>query len=316
MRGKPGSLTAGKVALALGVLLLLVAACAPSAATNRPSTPTGTSFPMTITDDAGRAVTIKTAPKRVISLAPSNTEILYALDLGDMVVGVDSYSDYPPQARQKEQVGGYSTPSLEKVVALAPDLILATQIHSAAVVPALEQRGLTVVVLAPKQIEGVLDNIRLIGRITGHTTKAAEVATALGQRIERVTAKTQGAPRLRVFFELSPELSTVGPGTFIDDLVAKAGGENIAADATTSWPRLSQEVVILRNPEVIVLGEMGSEAAMQPESVKARPAWQGVRAVKEDRVYRLNPDLIHRPGPRVIDGLEQMAKAIHPELFP
>ncbi len=140
------------------------------------------------------------------------------------------------------------------------------------------------------------------------------MATALEQRIAAVTAKTQNAPRQRVFFELSKDLITVGPGTFIDDLIAKAGGENIAAAAQTPWPKLSAETLIVSDPQVIILAD--HVYGETPEGVRARPGFDGVSAVKESRIFPLNPDLTNRSGPRVVDGLEQIAKAIHPELFP
>lgn len=315
MHGKPAGRPASKVISALGALLLLTAmACAPTAATDRPNTPASATFPMTIADDAGRTVTLKAQPQKIVSLAPSNTEILYALDLGERIVGVDKYSDYPPQAQEKERVGDYATPSIEKVVALAPGLVLAAQIHQASIVPELERRGLVVVVLAPPRVEGVLDNIRLVGKMTGHASKAEEVAAALEKRIADVTAKTQSAPKRRVFFELSKELITVGPNTFIDDLIAKAGGQNIASSAKTPWPQLGSEALIVSDPQVIILAD--HVYGETPEGVKARPGWQGISAVKQGRIIALDPNLTNRPGPRVVDGLEQMAKAIHPELFP
>ncbi|MCL5075769.1 MAG: cobalamin-binding protein [Chloroflexi bacterium] len=305
--------------LVLAALIIsIIAGCAP--ATTQTSTPTASSssstvsFPLSLTDDAGRTVRIEKSPQRIVSLAPSNTEILFALGLGDKVVGVDEYSDYPAEAKTKAKVGSFSKINLEKVVSLAPDLILATNIHVKTIVPELEKRGLTVVVLQPQNIEAVLNNIALVGKLSGKTKEAAALTADIQKRLTNIATKTKTASsRPRVFLELSPDLITIGPGTFIDDLISRAGGENIAAEAKTAWPQLNQETIVLKDPQVILLAD--HPAGETPEKVKSRPGWQNISAVKNGRIVVLNPDLVNRPGPRVIEGLEMMAKAIHPELF-
>jgi len=282
-----------------------------------PPSPTPTpasAYPITLTDDAGRTVTIATRPQRIVSLAPSHTETLYALGLGDQVVGVTEYCNYPPEAANKPKIGGFANIDLEQVVGLNPDLVLASTLHIAEVVPALQERGLTVVVIEPKTVLGVLDSISTIAHITGQD-KAGELLVAqMGQRIEAIQQKLKEVPRPKVFWELGPELYTAGPGSFINDLIVLAGGENVAADADSPWPQLSVEVIVLKDPDVIVLADHNyGETATK---VKERSGWSDIRAVKEGRIVEItNDDIVSRPGPRIVEGLEFLARALHPDVF-
>lgn len=296
---------------------LFFAGCAPSASSPSPAA-AGRGFPLTITDDAGRSVTIDKEPQRIISLASSNTELIYAVGLQTKLVAVDDYSDYPPEAKAKEKVGGFSKPNIEKIVSLAPDLLLATQIHTKGVVADLENRGLKVVVIQPPKLDRVPDNLLLLGKISGKTPEAETVAGEMKKRIQAVTDKTVGAAKVRVFFELGPDLTSVGADTFIDDMISKAGGENIARDATGSWPKLNPEAVVLKDPQVVILSDHGSDAGgVTQEIVRGRPGWASITAVKNGHIVLL-PDhnTTDRPGPRAVEGLEFLAGTLHPELFP
>jgi iron complex transport system substrate-binding protein len=274
----------------------------------------GTTFPLTITDDAGRQVTLDRPPSRIVSIAPSNTELLFALGLDDRVVGVDTYSNFPPEATRKPQMGSYLEPDLERIVAAAPDLVLAAETHVQTVLPALESLGLTTVVLEPADLDGVFADMTLLGQVTDNATRAGALICALQTRVAALEAKVAGAPKPRVFFELSPDLYSAGPGSFIDDLIARAGGDNVAADAGASWPQLSAEAVVSANPEVILLVDHG--AGVTPAQVASRPGWQHVAAVMQGRIVTIDPDLVTRPGPRLVDGLEAIAAALHPDLVP
>lgn len=278
-------------------------------------TPEPAAFPLTITDDLGNQVTIEAEPQRIVSMAPSHTEILYALGLGDKVVGVTEYCDYPPEAQEKPKVGGFSNIDLEQVVGLNPDLVLGTDIHAQSVGPALVERGLKVVLINPETVDDVLDKIVLVGRATGREEAAVALAGELRSRIEATMAKAQKAEhKPRVYWELSNDLYTAGPGSFIDDLITRAGGVNIAANAGEQWPQLNLEALILADPEVIILADhpYGETA----EGVKARPGWADISAVKNGRIVEvLDSNLVSRPGPRVAEALEFVAKALHPELF-
>lgn len=307
-------------ALATVFLLAIgIASCASEAPTPGPTPMPGPgTFPVTITDDAGRSVTIQKAPERIVSLSASNTELVYAAGLQDALVGVDDYSDYPPEAKDKEKVGGFSDPNYEKIISLAPDLVLAAGIHVKSAVPELERLGLTVVVFQPPTLDDVPANLRALGMITGKPDAAEAVAADIEARVEAVIAKTSGVSnKPKVFLELSPDLITVGPGTFLDDMIAKAGGLNIAASAQTAWPKLSPETVVSESPDLILLADMGSDAAgVTVEMVESRPGWEAIAAVQNDKVVPLpDRDLTDRPGPRAIEGLEYLARTFHPDLF-
>lgn len=300
-------------------LAVLVAACAPGASTRAPSTPipasavSGPGFPARVTDDAGRQVVVAAPPGRIISIAPSNTEILFALGLDDRVVAVDQYSNYPATASRKPQLGSYVKPDLEQIVAASPDLVLATAVHAKTVVPALEDRGITVFVVDAKNLDEVFNRIRRVGRITGQDVQAATLVGALRDRADAVATGVAGARRPRVFFELSPQLHTAGPGSFVDDLIGRAGGQNIAGDAATQWPQISQEALVQKDPEVVLLAY--DATGVTPETALVRPGWGRLSAVQQRRVRAIDPDLTTRPGPRVVDGLEAIARALHPDRF-
>lgn len=285
--------------------------------------PTATSgpqsvFPLTVIDDAERKVTIPSEPQRIVSLSPSNTELVYGLGLEDKLVGVDDYSDYPPEAKAKEKVGDFAGPSLEKVVSLAPDLVLASHLHVATVVPELEKRGIATLVLQPPKLANVLDSLSLLGKVGGASEAAQRAVADFNRRIEAVISTTSVASNCpRVFFELSPDLFTVGADTFVDDMISKAGGYNIARDVQGAWPKLNPEDVVAKDPEVIILSDHGTnDGQVTEEMVKARPGWHAISAVKNGRIVGVeDADIVNRPSQRAVDGLEFLARAIHPELF-
>jgi len=273
--------------------------------------------PGTITDDDGREVYLESMPQRIVSHVPSITEILFALDLGDKVVGVSDYCNYPEEATEKPKVGGYYTPSIEKIVELDPDLVL-TDGHVADIAQ-LEGLGIPFIVLQPKDIDGLMSNIELLGEITGRQQKASELISDLEERIDAVAAIVENAPRPRVFhvYDATDPTKpwTAGPGSFVDALISLAGGENVAAQAQGPWIQFSMEELVNSDPEIIVVDAMMGTAVISPEEIKRITTWQGITAVKEDRIGVVDGDLVSRPGPRIVQGLEEMAKIIHPELF-
>ncbi len=281
-----------------------------------PPTPTPSRYPMTVTDMAGREVAIPAEPQRIVSLAPSITEILYALNLGDRVAGVTEFCNYPPEATEKPKVGGFSDVNMEKLLEAQPDLVLAASIHIPQVVPELEKLGLPVLVVDAHDFPGVLESIRLVGKATG-AEEASEALTAqMQERADKVAQAVAGRPRPRVYWELDPTLWTVGPGSFVQDLIERAGGENIAANAEAAWVQLSAEAIIAADPEVIFLADhpWGESA----ETVRARPGWEKISAVVNGRIVELTQeqtDIVSRPGPRVVDALELIARALHPDAF-
>lgn len=276
-------------------------------------------FPLRIVDGVGREVSISKQPETIISLAPSNTEILFALGLVDKLVAVSQYCNYPPEVQNKPKVGGFSTINIEKVVSFEPDLILATGGVQEEAARNLKRLGLTVISLDAKRTGDVLENILLVGKVTGKVESARRLRGNLEERIRAVTSKTKDLPdtqRPRVFYEVQYDpLMTAGPGTFIDDLIHLAGGVNIASDSATKYPVYNLEILIERNPEVIIISFWHGSIVASVEGVKSRKRWKIIDAVENNRVYGIHADLVSRPGPRIVDGLEEIAKYIHPELF-
>ena len=276
-------------------------------------------YPLTVVDDLGREVKIKKLPQRIISLAPSNTEILFALGLEDRVVGVTQYCNYPEAAKAKPRVAGYSNPSLEKVISLEPDLILAEAIHEKTVLPTLEKHKLTVIVMAAKSIDTVMDDITLVGKVTGKSKAAARLVDGLNARISAVTAKTQNLsseerPRILHILWHNP-IWTMGSETFIDDLLQKAGGVNTFADEFEKSRVVSIESVVDLNPQVITVSGMGTTQEQIYSSITKDTRLSDVDAIASSRVYKIDSNLVERSGPRIVDGLEQVARMLHPEIF-
>jgi len=272
--------------------------------------------PGTYTDDMGRAVAIDQVPQRLVSHVPGITETLFALGLGEKVVGVSDYCDYPEAAELKPSVGDYFNPSIENIVALDPDLVL-TDGHSENI-KGLESLGITFFVIDPQGIDGILGDIELLGKITGTEKRAEELIKDMQDSISQVIALMEDAPKVKVFYIIdATDLTlpwTVGPGSFADALITMAGGEN-AAKAQGAWVQFSLEEVISSDPEIIILPAKHGTAFTSPETLKAHPAWRGITAVRQDRIYTIDGDLVDRPGPRIVQGLKEMAKIIHPELF-
>ncbi|MEI7555908.1 ABC transporter substrate-binding protein [Candidatus Chlorohelix sp.] len=276
-------------------------------------------FPLELKDDAGRTVKLAKAATKIVSLAPSSTEILYALGLGDSVVGVDQFSNFPPEASKKEQVGSFSDINLEKVISLSPDLVFATSLHLKTVVPTLEQRNINVVVFAPKDLLGVVDNIKLVGKAAGVPEKGAAEAKNFQNRLDTVAAKVKNASKkASVFFDLG-DLYTVASGSFLNDMIEKAGGLNIAPAGTNPYPQLTNEAIIAADPQVIILssgdGGFVKDDAAAISAVSARAGWDKLTAVKNKNIRTVIADLTNRPGPRAAEGVEQIALALYPDLF-
>jgi iron complex transport system substrate-binding protein len=272
-----------------------------------------------ITDQLGRTVTLgSTAPQRIVSLSPSNTEILFALGLDERIAGVTDYCNYPPEAKDKPSVGAYDTPNFEQLIALNPDLVLATEEHETDIIPQLESNGITVIGLKPKCVSEVMDSILLIGKVTGKNKEAANLTKDLQERIRRVTNKTENLPdsmKPRVFYIIWHDpLWTVGSGTMHDELISMAGGVNIAHDLTW-YANISLEAVIEANPEIIIAGVgMGSGEDAPYQFVLNEPTLKGTDALKNNNISTVDMDIVSRPGPRIVDALEDFLAIIHPEL--
>lgn len=281
------------------------------------------SLPATFIDDMGREVTIEGIPERIVSHVPGITETLFALGLGERVVGVSDYCDYPEEAKLKSKVGNYFNPSIESIVALNPDLVL-TDGHSQNIIQLDElEPPITYVVIDPRDIDGIFKDIELLGKITGREKEAKKLIEDMQNRMLGVSARVKDAPRVRVFYTFAvTDLNnpwTAGPGSFVDWLITTAGGENIVAQAQGAWLQYSIEQAVSSDPEVIIVDTSHGSAIVSLEELKAQlkghPAWREITAVKRDRICPIDGDLLNRPGPRIVQGLEEMATIIHPELF-
>jgi iron complex transport system substrate-binding protein len=297
--------------LILTLLLALLTACAPQAVpTEAPIT--------TYTDSLGRTITLDTTPQRIVSLAPSNTEILFAVGAGSQVVGRDEFSDYPPEAASISSIGGsFGEYNVEAIVTLEPDLVLAAEINPPELVQQLEDLGLTVYYLGnPTTLEEMYENLETVAQLTGHD--ASGLVDSLKARVAAVDEKVMPlSSRIPVFYEIDAtdpsKPWTYGPGTFGDLLISRAGGYNIGGIASDPYPQISIEQVVAANPSVIILGD--SMWGVTAESVKARPGWETIPAVQSDQIFPFDDNLVSRPGPRLVDGLEQLAKLLRPDLF-
>lgn len=307
---------------ALLAALLLTASCgfgfdpgagAPSSTTQTLiASPSAAAFPTSVTDFQGRSVAISKRPERIVSIGPSNTEFLFALGAGDRVVGDDDFSDEPAAAQAKEHVGGVKV-NLEKVVSLKPDLIVTVK-FSDGTIEALSQSAAAVLVVDPQGAADVARSATLIGQAIG--ADGAKLASDIQKQLDGVKAKTDGAPKLKVFHEEDAsdpaKIYTVGPGSFIDDLIKIAGGVNVFATAKSPYPTVSGEEIIRADPDVIVLGDALYGTSI--DSIAQRPGWSALSAVKNKRVYA-GLSVFSRPGPRLGQAAEAYAKLVHPELF-
>lgn len=270
-------------------------------------------YPLQITDSVGREVTIEKQPQKIVSLAPATTEILFAIGADDQLVGVSEYCDYPEEALEKPKMGDFMNPNFELILESEPDLIFVAAGEQEDFIQRLTELGIKVIVLDADNVEQVLQNITTAGKITGHQDKAQQLVGELEARIEEVKSKVTTSSRIpAVFFEVWDDpLMTAGPNSFIDDLIKLAGGKNIAEDLPKRFAEFSQELLFERNPEIYIL----NNHAHTPEDVKARPGYDAIKAIQDDRVYTVEDDLVTLPGPRIVDGLEELAKIIHPEAF-
>ena len=268
------------------------------------------------TDEVGRTVEVSGPPRRIVSVAPNVTEILFALGLGGRLVGVTTYCEYPPEALKIEKIGGYINPSLERIVALRPYLVVGiAEGDLRTFVDKLTALKIPVYIANPRTALDVLISIRKIGEVTFAPEPARKIVRSMEEKIQSIRDKVQGRPRPRVLhiLDFNPLISA-GKGTFVDDLIRLAGGRNVAETAAGKYPRFSMEEVLVQDPEVILLSSMKSRGPL----VKQRrwwERWKTISAVKHGRIYVLDSDLIHRPSPRMGEGLEQVARAIHPEAF-
>lgn len=322
------------ISFAILAFALMLAACGAPAAeatlpapavssqeqTATPVTVAEAVFPLTITDGLQRTITLDAPAQRIVSMAASNTEILFAIGAGGQMVGRDPFSDYPPEALNVADIGDtFVELNTELIISLEPDLVLAAEITPVEQVTALEQLGVTIYWLPnPTDFEGLYANLATVGQMTGHEAQAADAANALQTRVAAVdSALADVADRPSVFYELDASDPaapwTSGAGTFIDLLINRAGGVNAAAGVQGDFTQISIEELLVQDPDFILLGD--SNYGVTVESVAQRAGWGDLSAVQNDKVFPFDDNLVSRPGPRLVDALEQIARLLHPDQF-
>lgn len=294
------------------ISILLVSSCSSQAPPLKSNSPYGV---MSI-DDLGREVRFNHPPQRIVSLDPSITEILFALGLNNEVVGVTDYCDYPEQARSTSKVGGYINPNIEAIALLEPDLVVTTlKTNTPRLIQQLEDFGIKVFVLDPKKIEDIFENISALAKLTYRKERAKEIVGALKERLQEIKRKVAGISRPGVFLEMGKDpLISVGPGSFAHDLIEIAGGRNVASQSSSPYRRYTLEEILLADPEVIIICSMTPDDSSLAQK-KWWKRWTNMSAVRNGRIYVIEANLLTRPGPRIIEGLMEIAKAIHPEIF-
>lgn len=269
-------------------------------------------FPVTVTDTNGNDVTFGEAPTSIVALAPAFVEMFCELDSCDRLVAVDENSDYPTEVADIQKLSGFS-PSVEGIAATEPALVVIS-FDPGGLQDALEQLGITVLFLdAPPSVDGVYDQIEILGDVIGNPDAADELVASMRARVEAITSRLPAGGGPRVFHELDATLYTAGPGSFIADLYDILGAQNIASGADSPFAQMSAEAIIEADPEVIILADEGLGESV--ESVAARPGWDAISAIVSGRVHGVDPDLVSRPGPRIVDALEALAALLYPEVF-
>lgn len=267
-----------------------------------------------VEDDFGNVVTFEKAPEKIISMAPSHTEILFALGLGDKIVGVTSYCDYPEEALEKEKIGDFNGINLERVIELEPDLVINYGPGNEEENLRLQEAGIQVLGYLPESIDEVIETIKSIGKATGVEDKAQTVTENMLEKKDEILEKIKDTEKVKVFYEIWHDpLQAAGAGSFMDNLINLANGDNIAKDAEGEYPQYDLEQLVERDPEVYLTSADMPDKTV--ESILQRPGYSGITAIKEGNVYILDANITSRPGPRIIEALEIVAKAIHPEVF-
>jgi len=312
------------------VLVVLLGGCAPAQSTSPPASSApatigaapsqpAAAYPLTLTDDAGREITLAAEPQAIVSLAPSNTEIVCALDACDRLVGVTDYDVYPAEVAEIDRVVNVAQVDVEAVVAAEPDLVLAAgnELTPTTVIDQLTDLGLPVLVLYPESLDEVIGDIELVGTAIGRSDEAADLVDDMQARVEAVEEAVAELDQPRTFYEVSVyegTIYTAGEGSFLASLIETAGGEPITGDALST--SIEIEDLVAADPELILLGDATYDETVTAEGVAARPGWDAMTAVADDRVEVVAEDVvITRPGPRIADGLEALARAIHPDAF-
>jgi iron complex transport system substrate-binding protein len=297
----------------LGVFVALVVACGGGSARPAGTQPAAAAFPQTFQGSDGQAITLEAQPQRIVSLSSDATEIFCAVGAGAQLVAVDRYANCPLGSSAKPELDAYK-PSLEAIAAYRPDLVFVS-VNSSDVVQNLRRLNIPVLyVQVPPDLAGVLDRIRLLARASGHAAEGERLAQKLQSQMDQIKQKLAGVTTgPRVYHELDTTYFSAAPSSFVGDFYTFLKAQNIAEGASTPYPQLSAEVIVQRNPQVIVLADEAAGVTVQ--DVKARPGWSAIDAVKNGRICVVDPDIVSRPGPRIIDALDTLAKCLYPDKF-
>ncbi|MDR2534447.1 MAG: cobalamin-binding protein [Treponema sp.] len=271
-----------------------------------------TDFPLTLKDVLGRTLILNEPPRRVVSLSPGITEILFAIGAGNQVVGITQYCNYPPEAQSRTKVGGFSgsTVNIEHIARLKPDMVLLSGFMHERLIPLLERLSIPVFALEPQNFEEVYRTIEDIGRLTGNLRSAGTVITGMQEKIRQAEARRGNRERPGVFWELSDEpLITAGGNTFISEAIYLAGGRNVFADLQEQWPTVNTEQVLLKSPVWIIAGDDHGKA-IEPRSLARRPGWSKIPGVRDNRIALVNADWLYRYGPRLADAVMSIAEIL------
>ncbi|HKC63193.1 MAG TPA: cobalamin-binding protein, partial [Pyrinomonadaceae bacterium] len=295
-------------------LLLLALITCLSGCSSRRETPATTNATREVTDEAGRRVRVPAHPQRIITLAPNLTEIVYAVGAGNRLIGDTTFCDFPPEAKQIEKVGDTLQPNIERIIALKPDIVLvSTASQLEAFTKQMNERDIPVFITDPHDLEGVFQSIRTIGDLLGQQEQAEKLIADLRARVASVQDKVKDLQPVTVFYQVSASpLWTAGKKSWITDLIRRAGGRSVTGDIEGEWMRYSDEAALASHPDAIIIAASDS---MNGSKMEVAPALQKSPAVLNKRVYGINGDYLSRPGPRLVDGLEQIAHVLHPEAF-
>lgn len=302
------------LAAAVGILAVACGGGGKASSTGTASPTAQATFPLTIDESDGQKLTLAQRPRRIVSLSAHATDIMCAIGAGDQLVAVEKYANCPSNGQPKPELDAFQ-PNLEAIAAYQPDLVYVSD-NSGNIVDALRRTGTNVLYLTlPTSLNGVLDRIALFGRVTGNEDRAASVADGLRTRIDAVKQKLSDVTAgPKVYHELDNTYYTAAPSSFVGDFYTTLKAQNIAAGATEDYPQLSAEVIVQRDPEVIVLAD--EAAGVTPDSVAARPGWSTINAVKEGRICTIDPSLVSQPGTKIADALEALATCLYPDRFP
>jgi iron complex transport system substrate-binding protein len=322
---------AALIRVVFGLVGLSIAACGPAGTSQSPTGPAASpsaapsvapssapvAYPLTITDDEGTQVTIPTAPATIVSLTPATTELLFAIGLGPKVVGRTDADDYPPEAADVASVASFTDVDVEKIVGLDPDLVIAggNAFNPPDQIDRLRSLGVPVVVVYGPTVEGVLDDIRLVGRVAGAGVTAGALADSMASQFDAVRAVTAGLEQPLVFYELdaTSKIYTAADDSFLAEMISIAGGRPLTTGSTTNF-EISLEQLVTANPSIILLGD--AAYGVTADQVRSRPGWGTIQAVRSGSIYPVDDVVITRPGPRLVQGLLDLLAAIHPELGP